>query len=166
MGHPAVSSRRRFALALTITALSAGALAACLDTTPVYVAEQASTKGDASFHPVLLDAGREAEAAVVHDECVACLEAPDTPGPGCKSTIDTCDTLDRCKVSYLCAVNSGCFAVTSLADFYACGLACANEAGVVSFDDPAISYEYGIFQCGLTTCKDVCKFGKDQGGGQ
>jgi hypothetical protein len=131
-------------------------LVACLDATPIIVtratpdaAPLTSTGDDAS-----LDAG-DAQAKMT---CYQCLEAPDKPGPGCHDFTAPCEANQTCATAYRCAVTAGCLETPTVEEFLNCGIACANEAGVVSYTDPATQMTYQIFRCALSACKDYCRF--------
>jgi hypothetical protein len=125
--------------------------AACLDATPIFVAPP-----DASVD----DAGAETSLA---EACRQCIEAPDTPGPGCGKEMQACDQLPGCKAAIECTFAAGCFTLGSASKVVVCGLPCATEAGILTGTDPAIPAATNVFNCSTTTCAPACSAGGDAG---
>jgi hypothetical protein len=144
------------AIALYI-ALGAWA-AACLDLTPVTAGEvvtipipipdvQPPPIQDASTHR---DAPAGGDAALVdgapvdgapvdggHDvyvppPCLACITAPDMPGPGCATEIAACMADTECEAVYLCVIATDCLLLPTRQDLLACATPCVTEAGITS----------------------------------
>ena len=143
------------AIALYI-ALSAWA-SACLDLAPVTAGEvvtipipipdvQPPPGHDASIHS---DASVDGDAAPVdvarvdgapvdggHDvyvpPCLACIAAPDMPGPGCASEFAACMADPQCELAYLCVIKNGCFLAATRQEIVICATPCIVEAGMIT----------------------------------
>ena len=143
-----------------MSAMAAMSLAACLDATPVEV--QAATI-DTSRPPVtVIDDASNSDAldAAPPETCESCLGTAEHPGPGCPDTVAVCENNPTCSAAYHCAIRSGCLLSTSTDLFVSCGIACANEAGLVDFSDPAFLQMYAIFTCASASCGQYCLFSK------
>jgi hypothetical protein len=150
---------RRIAALLAIAlyiALSAWA-SACLDLTPVTAGEvvtipipipdvQPPPRMDASIHR---DASADGDAAPVdgapvdgrpvdggHDvyvpPCLACIAAPDKPGPGCATEFAECMADPQCELAYKCVIANGCFLVETRQEIVICATPCIVEAGGIT----------------------------------
>jgi hypothetical protein len=140
--------------AVASTAFAALAIVACLDPSPYTMPASASDAAPP------LDASRDGDAAIV-TTCTTCLQTPDTPGPGCADEVAACKASAKCNVALECALANACFERGSLEKLVACGLPCAQDAGIVSNDDPALSQAYDLFHCAGTTCGGPCHLNGD-----
>ena len=154
-----MSAALRAAIPLTCSAaLALGATGvACLDTTPFFVAPDASPPAaDAD-----LDAGAEeaGDAAVDVDPrppCQRCIETPDDAGYGCGAELAPCLADVKCADVYACILANECITrARSLREVILCGLPCASEAGVTQVD-PAAQLIYNVAQCAETNCTATC----------
>ena len=130
--------RRALLLLMTLAALVVGfrVLAACLTITPIIVERDAST-GDAG--------------------CLTCLQDPGT----CEGLIDQCQNDPRCKPVYACIVRDTCLDLLTLDDKIKCSLPCAQDAGIVSVNDPVVStYLIGLVACAQEKCAVRCNLGE------
>jgi hypothetical protein len=117
--------------------------AACVDLTPVTPGEvvtipipipdvqqpprrdaSPSTDGDAGPG----DAGFD----VYLPPCLACLLAPDTPGPGCATEVAACMADPQCGAAYACAIENNCFLVQTREAILICSTPCVTEAGGIT----------------------------------
>lgn len=129
------------------------AFVACLDATPVTVAP--------------LDASADALGGMAPDArpdarltpCVRCIETPDQPGPGCGNELSTCMANTECAHALDCAIANGCFDLGSSGALISCGYPCAQEAGISTLNDPAITLAYGVFMCAAAACGPACHLG-------
>jgi hypothetical protein len=88
--------------------------------------------------------------------CEKCVRTPDSPGPGCGTESSACDGNPLCKVMIACAFASGCVGGPS-AKFITCAIPCAEEAGIVSNDNPALTVGEPLFECLVNgACAPVC----------
>jgi hypothetical protein len=113
-------------------------VAGCLKLTPtVIVAPDGATTGAAS------------------EACIACINAPDSPGYGCGEELATCSQNPSCERGYRCAVQDGCYAgaVSGLA---ACARQCAEVGGILGAQDPSTLSALALYQCILGKCHDRC----------
>jgi|HubBroStandDraft_2_1064218.scaffolds.fasta_scaffold418328_2 hypothetical protein len=82
--------------------------------------------------------------------CLACLETPDAPGPGCETEYDACQADPTCAELWACILAVNCVG-GSTATFITCALPCANEAGGIP---PGAS---PLFEClANDACAPVC----------
>lgn len=159
------------------------AAAACLDLTPtVYEAPARDAM------PPTLDVGidvpvasdvappegggdvRDAAAPEVYvpPTCVGCLGTPDDAAPpGCGTELALCLANSECAATYACAVATGCFQQPTFRAIVQCGIPCAEEAGIMSTNDPAVTLIYNIAVCAQCSCNGPCAIGDaGVGGGQ
>jgi hypothetical protein len=88
--------------------------------------------------------------------CRSCVAAPDMPGPGCGSAYSACEGDSKCKAMIACAFESGCVGGPSLA-FIGCAFPCAEDAGALASNDPALPLAAGLFQCLVNgACMATC----------
>ncbi len=124
-----------FALLTAVVGLVTWSTSSCLDVTPIIV---------------------ERESAAVGTECVRCLESPN----GCAGLIAKCRAdpeYPTCGPIYDCMVERACLDLPILDDKIRCGLPCAQEAGVVSTDDPIVTnYMLGLVICAQQNCPAEC----------
>jgi hypothetical protein len=119
-------------------ALAIMLLSACLDLTPTIVPEEVS------------EAGRKTS-----EECLACLNAPSAPGPGCGESLAACQAFPACGRGVECQVREGCFSGTT-EEFPICSRRCAELAGVRSTDDPSTKPGLEFYECTLEKCGTKC----------
>jgi hypothetical protein len=62
--------------------------------------------------------------------CMSCIKAPEDPGPGCKTSYDTCFADSLCWQIVLCAEARDCLSKQTSNAVLACGTPCALEAGL------------------------------------
>lgn len=163
-------------------ALVAG-VAACLDLTPITYEAPATdamvpTVDVAVELPVTGDGApsqdgggdvRDAAAPEVYmpPTCVGCLNTPDDAAPpGCDSELALCRANPKCAATYTCALATGCFQQPTFRDIINCGLPCAEEAGIMSTNDPAVTLIYNIAVCAQCNCNGPCAIGDAGVGGQ
>jgi hypothetical protein len=72
--------------------------------------------------------------------CLACVDAPDMPGPGCGNESAACQADDQCSSLFACVLASGCIGGPP-STFITCALPCANEAGGIPASAAA------LFEC-------------------
>ncbi len=132
------------------------ALYACLDTNAIDFTPKASPLAP----PV--DASADAGDADFRRPCQVCTESPDDAGGGCGTEVAACVNDPVCSQIYACALGHLCFEKTSQRDTLVCGVPCAEEAGVTSTVDPAITMILGITGCLFSgPCAAIC--GADAG---
>jgi hypothetical protein len=159
------------------------AAAACLDLTPtVYEAptpdamppkadvavdvpmgSDTAPPGDGSSSDV-----RDAAAPEVYmpPTCVGCLNTPDDAAPpGCGTEITACLANSKCAATYACALAAGCFQQATFRDIVQCGIPCAEDAGIMSTNDPAVTLIYNIALCAQCSCNGPCAIGDASVGG-
>lgn len=164
------------AIALACAAGSAivGA-AACLDLTPVLYEvpghDATPPMVDVSVDvPIASDTALPDDSGDVRDAaapevympptCVGCLGTPDDAGPpGCGSELALCLANTECAATYACAVATGCFQQPSFRAIVQCGIPCAEEAGIMSTSDPAVTLIYNIACCATIRCVGTCSVG-------
>ena len=130
--------RRALVLLFTITVLLASfrSLSACLDVTPIIV-----------------DRDARGSSGGVDASCLKCLEQPES----CEGIIDQCKQDPRCDPVYGCIVGLACLDLPTLDDKINCSLPCAQDAGILSVNDPVIStYLVGLVGCAQQKCADPC----------
>lgn len=164
-------------------ALVAG-VAACLDLTPITyeapatdammptldVEVESPVTGDGA--PLPQDGGGDARDAAAPDvyvppTCVGCLNTPDDAAhPGCGSELASCLANSKCAATYACALATGCFQQPTFRDIVNCGIPCAEDAGIMSTNDPAVTLIYNIAVCAQCSCNGPCAIGDAGVGGQ
>jgi hypothetical protein len=94
-------------------------------------------------------------ASATSAACLACIGAPDSPGPGCADELATCSEQASCERGYRCSLQDGCYsgAVTELPG---CARRCAEVAGVVNSDDPSTPVALELYQCIVARCRGQC----------
>jgi len=164
-------NRPRLPYAIAATSVLVAALvgaAACLDLTPIVYEE--APKRDASAAPpdggtvdAAVDGVADADAEVDVDmrpPCVRCLTSPDDASvPGCADEIAACVANAECAATYACAVANGCFEQPSFRDIVNCGIPCAEDAGITSSSDPAVTLIEAIATCAQNSCNQPCHIG-------
>ena len=166
--------------------LSAALVVACLDMTPVPPDEVVTFKipipeaqpppppreaGETdSTVPPTVDGGTgtgdsgmvimadvEVEAPYV-PPCIACLQAPDVPGPGCGTEHAACFANPQCHAAYECAVANGCLLLQSGENAIICTTPCVVEAGIASASSPAGMAVQNIADCFYAEagCGPIC----------
>lgn len=104
------------------------------------------------------DAGADALDPV--EVCAACIQAPEDPGPGCKTPYDACVAEPPCKLMIQCAFDDHCILGPRKA-FLGCGLPCLEKAGVKTSDDKILTFASILFQCLANgPCGDLCFSGE------
>jgi len=87
--------------------------------------------------------------------CKGCLMAPDKPGPGCGSAYASCAGSPVCDQLIICAL-ANCVGGPSSA-FIGCALPCAQDAGVLSGNDPSLPLAMGVYNCFINgACTAAC----------
>jgi hypothetical protein len=152
-------------VSLLAAAAGGGALAACLDLSPVaYEVDSSVSVPDAAID-VAAEAGSDADAAA-QGPCVRCLiTASDAEPPGCADEIAACVANAKCALIYACAVADHCFEQPSFREIVNCGLPCIEQAQVNTNTDPAITLIYNIAVCAQASCNGVCHVGDAALGG-
>jgi hypothetical protein len=167
-----MSPRRAFWLAALAGAAAAAATAgaACLDLTPYeapsaegghpmpdVVVGETGPMPDASVSDAAVDGDASAPEVVVPPTCLGCLNwADDAAPPGCAAQLAVCMTNPKCAATYACTVANGCFQQPSFRQIVNCGIPCAEEAGIVTGNDPAVQLIYNIAVCAACNCSTVC----------
>jgi hypothetical protein len=174
-----MSPRRAFWLAVLAGAATAAGLAgaACLDITPIVYEAPSKGDGNAPMPDVTVgEAGPMTEGSVrdatfdgdvlivpevvVPPTCLGCLNWPDDAAPpGCAAELAVCMTNPKCAATYSCCVASGCFATGSFRGIVNCGIPCAEDAGIVSSNDPAVQLIDNIATCATCNCNVICGLG-------
>jgi hypothetical protein len=147
--------------------------AACLDLTPI-VYEAPSTKDAQAPMPDVTvgeagpvdgsvrDATFDGDVLIVPEvfvppTCPDCLNWPDDAAPpGCAAEIAECMTNPKCAATYACCVANGCFLTGSFKGIVNCGLPCAEDAGIVTSNDPAVMLIDNIAVCASCNCNTIC----------
>lgn len=155
--------------ATSVLAAALGGAAACLDLTPIIYEE--APKPNASAAPseggtvdAAVDGGvADADAEVDVDmrpPCIRCITSPDDASmPGCADEISACTGNAECAATYACALANGCFEQPSFRDIVNCGIPCAEDAGITTSSDPAITLIYDIATCAQNNCNQPCHIG-------
>jgi hypothetical protein len=173
-----MSTRRAFWLAALAGAAVAAAVAgaACLDLTPIVLQANPTEDGNAPMPDVVVETGPMPEGSVpdaavdgdastrpevvVPPTCLGCLHwSDDAMPPGCASELAACMTSSKCAATYVCCVASGCFQAGSFKGIVNCGIPCAEDAGIVSSNDPAVQLIYDIAVCASCNCDNLCGLG-------
>jgi hypothetical protein len=157
-------------------AAAAAAGAACLQITPI-VLEAPSQDGQAPMPDAVVETGPPSEAAslpdasfdgdalvvpevVVPPTCLGCLHWPnDAMPPGCGNELAACMANSECAATYVCCVANACFQAGSFKGIVNCGVPCAEDAGIVSSNDPAVQLIYNIAVCATCNCDNICGLG-------
>jgi hypothetical protein len=88
--------------------------------------------------------------------CLACMAAPDEPGPGCETKFLACKQDPKCSVIIDCGFERQCFQGSRRA-FLGCGLPCVTSGGVLTGDDPILILASNLFQCLANgPCGNLC----------
>jgi hypothetical protein len=88
--------------------------------------------------------------------CLACLMAPEEPGPGCQTVFNTCQQNEKCKIFIDCGYELQCFKGSKRAVF-GCGQPCLARVGALTPEDPALLLASNFFQCATNgPCGDIC----------
>ena len=88
--------------------------------------------------------------------CLACMNAPEEPGPGCQTVFSACKQNPKCSVFIDCGFELQCFQGSKRAVF-ACGQPCLSRIGGLTPDDPALLLASNFFQCVVNgPCGDIC----------
>lgn len=116
----------------------------CRDVDPVQVEPaEAGAPGDGG------------DAAVLG--CLACLEAPAAPGPGCSDRFAACVGFDGCRATVECLQATGCFDhPTTRVAFVSCATPCAIEAGISASDSPGLKLGLDLINCAFASCAPAC----------
>ena len=147
---------RRILVAAGVAGATSAAALACLDLTP-YVYEAARTKD--AVAPPQTDAGPDADVDN-RPPCIRCVQSPDDAAvPGCASEIAACQQNTECAATYVCALANDCLNQPSFRDIINCGLPCAEEAGIMSENDPAVTLIYDFATCAQANCDVPCGIG-------
>jgi hypothetical protein len=152
-------ARRRIAIAAVLAASTMGALAglaACLDMSAnnyVVPVEEAAPP------PPVVDAGEDAPDVDMRPPCVQCLETPDQPGPGCATELGECRGDPKCNATYDCVIAKSCLTKGDQKKIILCGLPCAQEAGILTQDEPSAVLILDIVACIQASCASPCKIG-------
>ena len=141
------------ALSFAVAALG---LAACLDMTTV---EFVAPVPDASPPPPVVDAGPDVPDVDTRPPCDQCLASPDQPGPGCADELAACLADTKCHAMYECVVAQQCLTKGSQKKIILCGLPCAESAGIVTQDEPAVVFVLAVVSCLQSACAVACKIG-------
>lgn len=172
-------STRRTLWFVALAGAAAGAAVAgvaCLDLTPSIYEAPASGDGQAPMPDVVvmesmppgdggqgdaaIDGDASAPEVVVPPTCVGCLNTPDDAASrGCATELGACLANAECASTYHCCVAHGCFQQPTFRDIVNCGIPCAEEAGIVSQQDPAVMLIYGIAVCASCNCNGICAIG-------
>jgi hypothetical protein len=90
------------------------------------------------------------------EACLACLLAPEEPGPGCSTAYTACKDDLKCGRIVDCGFRRQCFQGAQSA-FFACGYECLKEQGVIQPDEPVLMLAAALFQCLANgACGDIC----------
>jgi hypothetical protein len=88
--------------------------------------------------------------------CLACLNEPEDPGPGCNMPYTARLQDAKCNKIIQCGFESQCFQGSRKA-FLNCGLPCVTKGGVLTPDDPVLTLAQNLFQCLANgPCGDIC----------
>ncbi len=132
-------------------AIAGVAATACLDFTPNYVGAP-----DAAPPDPVIDAGPDAPDVDTRPSCQRCIETPDTPGPGCADELTTCLADPLCKAAYACILANGCLTKGSRQKVILCGLPCAEDAGIITQNEPAAIEILDVASCASRACAPSC----------
>jgi hypothetical protein len=132
-------------IAVVVATFAGGA--ACVDTSAVE-------------YTALQDAGSEDAGADSSPDdgqaCLACVSAPEEPGPGCAKKWVGCAEAERCAQVFTCAAARGCLASSALEQRLACSQPCFDEVGLKSTGDPIGLLVVDVSACTLSTCRAAC----------
>ena len=145
--------------AIVAAAITGGttALSACLDMTPIEFAP--AVPEAAPPPPPIIDAGPDVPDVDTRPPCELCLESPDQPGPGCADELAACRADTKCKATYDCVLANGCLTKGSQKKMILCGLPCAENAGILTQDEPAAVLVLKVVACVQGACASACKVG-------
>jgi hypothetical protein len=88
--------------------------------------------------------------------CLACMTAPDEPGPGCQTVFDACKQNEKCSGFVDCGFELKCF-TGSKREVLKCGEPCVARGGPLTPDNPAFLLVANFFQCtAYGPCGDIC----------
>jgi len=131
-------------LPLIVVALAGG----CFEQPIVHVDK---TEGPVVQPDASDDSGIGSQAA-----CLACLIAPEEPGPGCQTASTACRQNEKCSIFIDCGFEQQCFKGSKRAVF-ACGQPCLARVGALTPEDPALLLASNFFQCAANgPCGDIC----------
>jgi hypothetical protein len=125
---------RRLLVVTTSLAIGYGGVklfGACIDVRPIVVDNDA-------FDP--------------DSSCLVCLQEPQN----CADLIVSCEADAICNPTYTCMLARSCLDLRTIDDKIKCGLACAQEAGVHSLEDPTTAYLVNFVSCGRQKCAGSC----------
>jgi len=96
------------------------------------------------------------DGAGIQAACLACMNTPADPGPGCHGVAVPCQENEKCKIIIQCGFEHECFQGSRKA-FLGCGLPCLSAGGVLTPDDPTLVLASNLFQCLANgACGDLC----------
>lgn len=91
--------------------------------------------------------------------CRACIQTPNSPGPGCGDQYQACFANEKCVLIFECVLAKGCTSRPTQPEIINCALPCVSEAGGVNIGDPAVQLILPIAPCVLGPCKPSCGVG-------
>ena len=101
------------------------------------------------------DAGTDA-ATDPQAACLACMQAPEDPGPGCAIPFQVCFQDDRCAPLVQCAIDAQCLQ-GSRRLFVSCSVPCLTKGGVQTPDEYVLTIATNLFQCIANgPCGNIC----------
>ena len=127
-------ARLLFFPVMTAALVTALAVIACLDLTPIHVPSK--------------DSGLLADAS-----CTRCLADDCTP------VLDGCRADPRCAPVLVCLEALSCFDEPVLDQKINCGLPCLEDAGITTTTDPVVDRLQALIQCGQSSCPIDCNVG-------
>ena len=116
----------------------------CVDIDPVTV------------QPVVVDAAPPPDS----DEptaCGKCIEAPNSPGPGCGDEIAICRTDERCTMVLDCSAPLRCYEKPTPAEVNDCGLPCFRMVVGNTLPTDLIMMLLNIQACAQNICGPTCR---------
>jgi hypothetical protein len=142
-------------LVVSMLAPLAASILGCVDATPsnftVPDAGSGGAKPDVDYGDLPPDA-----IADPKELCVACLAAPEDPGPGCATAYDACVVNAQCLMIVNCYLDTGCAMKASMGEATLCAVPCFQAAGVTGFGDPVIAIASPVGACAYAACQPAC----------
>ncbi|MET0592162.1 MAG: hypothetical protein ABW133_05655 [Polyangiaceae bacterium] len=105
--------------------------------------------------PVDADIDDSGDAPDPYAACKACLEAPEVPGPGCKTAVDACKADESCLKVYECAFEQKCIGLPSVPEILLCGFTKCNTPLGVPYEHPATALAQALVVCEVPKCNPI-----------
>lgn len=115
----------------------------------------ASAAGCADLDPVEVEVQLPAGDGGSNPACLACARGEVPNATSCQEPRQICDDDDKCRVAVECQLERGCYEL-DVDELINCSIPCGIEAGLTSFDDPALQLLVDWSNCAIPACYEVC----------